>query len=221
MGMSSLLSTGSVAGQAAIVVSDAEASLRMLQSLQQSEEAAEASYKVNLEALENQCQTVDERLEAEQDKVKPIENAIEHYNGELEALQNVIDQQRSLINERLAAKSATPTWGDTDEESKALQAQKEAQEDEIRGLEEELARLEENADKLKRHIEDIEQLRREVEENVNTLTESSRQVHQEKDNYQSEGAIAIARLKDEAEQNERTCQHHYDLTQELLSGRQR
>ncbi len=61
--MNSILSTGSVVGGASIVVGEAEASLRMLKSLRQSEEAAEASYQVNLGQLEKQCQIVGKKLE--------------------------------------------------------------------------------------------------------------------------------------------------------------
>lgn len=53
MSMNSILSAGSVVGGASIVVGEAEASLRMLKSLRQSEEAAEASYQVILDNWRN------------------------------------------------------------------------------------------------------------------------------------------------------------------------
>lgn len=62
MGLSSTLSASSVVGGSAIVVGRAEESLRMIQSLRMSEDAAEASYKVNVEALNQQCVIVDDRL---------------------------------------------------------------------------------------------------------------------------------------------------------------
>lgn len=218
MGMNSILSTGSVVGGASIVVGEAEASLRMMKSLRQSEEAAEASYQVNLGQLEKQCQIVGKKLEEEENKVYPVENAIKHYGGELEALQNMMDRQRSLIRETSAALSSVPA-GNSPEERRSCQARKEILANKVRELEAELGKMEEHALALKRHLEKIGRLRREVEENIKLLTEADRQVRQERETYTSEGRIAIARLKDEAEQNERTCQNFYNVVRERTGGR--
>ncbi len=218
MGMNSILSTGSVVGGASIVVGEAEASLRMMKSLRQSEEAAEASYQVNLGQLEKQCQIVGKKLEEEENKVDPVENAIKHYGGELEALQNMMDRQRSLIRETSAALSSVPV-GNSPEERRSCQARKEILANKVRELEAELGKMEEHALALKRHLEKIGRLRREVEENVKLLTEADRQVRQERETYASEGRIAIARLRDEAEQNERTCQNFYNVVRERTGGR--
>lgn len=218
MGMNSILSTGSVVGGASIVVGEAEASLRMLKSLRQFEEAAEASYQVNLGQLEKQCQIVGKKLEEEENKVHPVENAIKHYGGELESLQNMMDRQRSLIRETSVALSSVPA-GNSNEERRSCQARKEILTNKIRELEAELGKMEEHALALKRHLEKIGRLRREVEENVKLLTEADRQVRQEKETYASEGRIAIARLRDEAEQNERTCQNFYNVVRERTGGR--
>lgn len=218
MSMNSILSAGSVVGGASIVVGEAEASLRMLKSLRQSEKAAEASYQVNLGQLEEQCQIVGKMLEEEENKVNPVENAIKYYGEELEALQNMMDRQRTLIRETSVALSSAPA-GNSNEERRSYQARKEILANKIRELEAELGKMEEHDLSLKRHLEKIGRLRREVEENIKSLTEADRQVRQEKETYASEGRLAIARLRDEAEQNERTCQSFYNVVRERTGGR--
>lgn len=165
MSMNSILSAGSVVGGASIVVGEAEASLRMLKSLRQSEEAAEASYQVNLGQLEEQCQIVGKMLEEEENKVNPVENAIKYYGEELEALQNMMDRQRTLIRETSVALSSAPA-GNSNEERRSYQARKEILANKIRELEAELGKMEEHDLSLKRHLEKIGRLRREVEENI-------------------------------------------------------
>ncbi len=157
-------------------------------------------------------------LEEEENKVNPVENAIKYYGEELEALQNMMDRQRTLIRETSVALSSAPA-GNSNEERRSYQARKEILANKIRELEAELGKMEEHDLSLKRHLEKIGRLRREVEENIKSLTEADRQVRQEKETYASEGRLAIARLRDEAEQNERTCQSFYNVVRERTGGR--
>ena len=219
MGLRSTLSASSVVGGSAIVVGRAEESLRMIQSLRMSEDAAEASYKVNVEALNQQCVTVDDRLEEEEKKVEPVKNALEHYRGQLEAIQDAMDQMRSKINEAYKARSAIPTYGETDAESKANQAAQENLSNEIQELEKSLGEMDEEAGKLNRHIEEVEECQRKVEANIESLTNAHTQVHREKENYETEGAAALARLKDDAAQRERELQAAYAAASDKISSR--
>ncbi len=130
----------------------------------------------------------------------------------------MMDRQRSLIRETSAALSSVPV-GNSPEERRSCQARKEILANKVRELEAELGKMEEHALALKRHLGKIGRLRREVEENVKLLTEADRQVRQERETYASEGRIAIARLRDEAEQNERTCQNFYNVVRERTGGR--
>ena len=219
MGLTSILSVGSVAGQTAVVVENADASLQMMRSLQQSEQAAEASYEVNLDALQKQCQAIDERLRTEEEKVSPVNDKLEELNYSLGKLQDEIYKKESVLNKKLIAVDNIRA-GETDRETESNQYAREVIAKEIQALEEYLSELKVREDWLRQHIEDIEQLRRKVQENIKMLTSSSSQVHRERDYYESEGRIAIARIRDEAEQNERVCQRHYDVTQEIIASRQ-